>query len=129
MGAEATGFAAEAASVVRSVESGLNEQEELLTGHRTEIRREAESIMAEEREGRGDSFDGEIEQMVMESENGLPEVGEIKLKISVMQAKLVPLKLVLDEKNAALNAATAAAEAARAELAQLEEEQKNAEMP
>merc|ERR1711920_200108 len=128
---EATAAAVEAESAARSVESALNEQEELLKRHQAEIRREAEAVMLEEREGRGDSFVEEMEQIIIESESGFPEVGEIKKRISVMQAKLSGLKLVLDEKNAALDAATAAFESAQAELLQLEEEEKekNAELP
>lgn len=126
--AKATTDAKDAEAAARAAEPALKEQEAALEHHRAEIRKEAEAVLAEEQGSRGSSFADEIQNMVS-AEDDFPEVVEIKKKIASMKSTLADLYLISDEKNAALKAATTAAESAQEELAQLEMEENNAEMP
>merc|ERR1712039_585891 len=92
---------------------------------RNSFRAEIEALIKEEAD---DLSEEEIANLAT-SEDDSPVLQELSKTISVMKAVFDDLKHQAEEKTAALTAATAATESAKVELAQLEEEEKNAEMP
>merc|ERR1712056_154900 len=99
--------------------------EHLLELEKQTFRAEIEALLKEEGE---DLSEEEIANLAS-SEEDSPVLRELTKQISVMRAVFDDLRHQVDEKNAALVAADAAAESARVELNQLEEEEKSAEMP
>merc|ERR1712050_76266 len=125
---KATDDAKSAEKAVQSALPELKEQEVALEHHREEIRKEAEAILAEEQGSRGSSFAEEIQNMIA-GEDDFPDVAEIKGKIASIKSNIADLNLIFDETSTALKNEEAQAQLAQAELAQLEEDEKNAEMP
>merc|ERR1712190_675444 len=125
---KATADAQNAEKAVQSAEPELKEQEAMLEHHREEIRKEAEAMLAEEQGSRGESFAEEIQNMIA-GEDDFPDVVEIKGRIANIKSNIADLNLILDETTTALRNEEAQAQLAQAELVQLEEDEKNAEMP
>merc|ERR1712087_732007 len=125
---KATADAQNAEKAVQSALPELKEQEAALEHHREEIRKEAEAMLAEEQGSRGSSFAEEIQNMIA-GEDDFPDVVEIKGKIASIKSNITDLNLNFDETSTALKNEEAQAQLAQAELAQLEEDEKNAEMP
>merc|ERR1712190_19669 len=115
----------DAENVLKNAEPALREKENTLEHEKQIFRAEIEALLKEEGE---DLSEEEIANLVS-SEEDSPVLQELTKQICVMRAVFDDLRHQVDEKNAALVAADAAAESARVELNQLEEEEKNAEMP
>merc|ERR1712203_1255173 len=125
---KATATAREAEKAVKESQPRLKKLEDEYEQERISFQKEVESILAEEAGSRGSSFAEEIRNLAA-SEEDSPILQQMAQKIAVEKAVLEDHTLVFEEKNAALKAATAGAESSQAELAQLEQEEKNAEMP
>lgn len=124
---KAKAAATEADGALKKADPELKELEQRFELERATFQKEVEAMLQEEAGSRGSSFAEELKEDVHEEDS--PVLQDMLQKIAVLKAHVDDLKLVSEEKNAQLSAAAAASESAEAEMAQLEEEEKNTEMP